>query len=367
MPDSELAPEELAALYVAQHNRYQRGEDRGEGDPRALYIWEDLIVDDPERAWPVFVEIVRLQRDDAILQQVGHRLGILLHRHYDAFRARAEELVRATPRFARIVGDGFFDPERYRQQPLDVDVLIAAYEVMTDAATKAHATNRLAKDDPERALRIAIEIIHRGPARGFGSFDTFQILNELLIAHGEKVIDRVEAMARRSYLVRRALWRMHPRQRGTPMPYRINDVIWPRVFAATAGTTDFTDDMEPQPELHALSDEDERLVESWFTYEDNFWAFNAMYNLLREDPEQAWLVLLQMLERADEARIGVLAAGPLEDLMSGYGPQLIERIATEARSNAKLRQALLGVWIFGSEIYPRYLEIMRELGLATES
>jgi hypothetical protein len=367
MRDDELTFHQLAALYVAQHNRYHRGEQDGQNEPAALSIWEELIVGDPERAWPVFVEIVRLQSDDEILRQVGYRLGILLQRHYDAFRARAEGLVRATPRFARIVGDGFFDPESYRERPLDIDKLIDAHEVMGEAARDAHRAARLAREDPERALPIAIEIIHRGPARGFSSYDTFEILQDLLIAHGETVIDRVDAIARQSYLVRRALWRMQPRQLGAPVPYRINDVIWPRVFAATAGTSDFTDDAGPQPDPQTLSEEDERLIDAWFTYEDNFWAFDAMSGLLSKQPEEAWQVLLRMLARSSEDRIGSLAAGPLEDLLSGYGPQLIDRIAAEARTNEKLRQALQGVWISSAEVYPRYLEVMRELGLLEET
>ncbi len=366
MSGEQLTSVQLAAFYVAQHNRYHRGEDGGDDEPRALSIWEELIADDPERAWPVFVEVVRLQSDDEILRQVACRLGILLHRHYDAFRERAEELVRATPRFGRIVGDGFFNPERYRERPLDIDELIDAHEAMGKAAADAHVVKKLANEEPERALPIAIEVIHRGPARGFGSYDTFEILQDLLIAHGEAVIDRVEVIARESYLVRRALWRMQPRQLGAPMPYRINDVVWPRVLAVTANTTDFTDDVEPQPEPRILPDEDERLLEAWFTYEDHFWAFDAMSSLVREEPEQAWLILLRMLESASDDRVGNLAAGPLEDLLHGYGAQFIDRIAAEARTNAKLRLALQGVWISSSAVYPRYLEVMRDLGLSQE-
>ena len=359
MDERALTAQELAARYVARQNGAAREAD--ERDP--LWIWEEWITDDPERAWPVFEEIVALQHDDAILQQVGYRVRILLHRHYDAFHARAEELVRRTPRFGRIVGEGFFDEEQYRDRPLDVDALIAAHRAMHDAYHDAHAIEQLAKDDPGAALPLIIEIIHRGPARGFSSYDTFSPFRDLLMAHGEAVIDRVETIARQSYLVRRAIWRIEPQQRNAPAPYRIEEPVWQRLVAANAGTTDFTDDVEPAPEPQQLSAADERRIDAWFRYEENFWSFETMNDLVSERPEEAWPVFLRMLEGADEGHVGSLAAGPLEDLLHAHGPLLIDRIAAEARSNAKLRDALTGVYAWDSEVFPRYLEVMEELGL----
>ncbi|HWS71427.1 MAG TPA: hypothetical protein VN605_04905 [Thermoanaerobaculia bacterium] len=358
MNENELTAKELAARYVARQNGRARGAD--ERDP--LWIWEEWITDNPERSWPVFEEIVALQHDDEILQQVGYSLGILLHRHYDAFHERAEELVRRTPRFGRIVGEGFFDEERYRERPLDVEALIAADRAMHHAHHDAHAIEGLVKKDPDAALPLVVEIIHRGPVHGLGSFETFDVLRDLLMAHGEAVIDRVESIARQSYLVRRAIWRIEPEQRNAP-PYRIPEPLWQRLVAANAGTTDYTDDVEPVPVPQALDAEDERRIEAWFTYEENFWSFEAMSQLVSEEPEQAWPILLRMLAEADEGHVGSLAAGPLENLLHAYGPLFIDRIAAEARTNAKLRDALTGVYLWNSEVFPRYLEEMRELGL----
>lgn len=359
MDEAKLTAKELAARYVARQN----GQPREEGERDPLWIWEEWITDDPERSWPVFEEIVAVQHDDEILQQVGYRLRILLHRHYDAFRVRAEELVRRTPRFGRIVGDGFFDEERYREQPLDVDELIAAERVRHHAYADAHALRELVKNDPVAALPLVIEIIHRGPARGFDSFHTFSPFGDLLMAHGEAVIDRVESLARESYLVRRAIWRITPQQRNAPEPYRIAEPLWQRLLVANAGTTDFTDDVEPVPQPRVLSAEDERRIDAWFTYEENFWSFEAMRALVDEQPEEAWPILLRMLDGADEGHIGSLSAGPLEDLLHAHGPLLIDRIAAEARTNAKLREALTGVYLWNSEVFPRYVELMKELGL----
>lgn len=359
MDESQLTAKELAARYVARQNGHDREPE--ERDP--LWIWEEWITDDPERAWPVFEEIVALQHDDEILQQVGYRLGILLHHHYDAFRDRTEELVRRTPRFERIVGAGFFDEQRYRERPLDVGALIAADRAMHHAYHDAQEIRQMVTTDPDAALPLVVEILHRGPARGFSSYDTFGLFRDLLMAHGEAVIDRVESIARESHLVRSAIWRMTPQQRNAPPAYRIAEPLWQRLLAANAGTTDFTDDVEPVPAIRTLSAADEQRIEAWFTYEENFWAFEAMSELVGERPEEAWPVLLRMLDAADDGHVGSLAAGPLENLLHAYGPQFIDRVAAEARTNAKLRDALTGVYLWNSEVFPRYLEVMQELGL----
>lgn len=359
----DLTAKELAAKYVAELEAWVN-EQRwpASSQESALFQWERWISSDPERAWPVFVEVVALRSDDETLYQVACRLRLLLWRQFEAFRERAEALVRETPRFARICGEGFFDPEHYREQPLDVEALIRSHEEMSRNTRDAHAIDDILRGDPRRGFALAIEIIHRGPSEGLTSFDTFDPLRTLLWNHGPEVIDRLEEIARDSYLVRRALWRMIPGQRASPSDFGIAADLWPRVLAAHAGTTDFTDDTEPQPAPRTLAPEDEQLLKAWFSYERHFWSFDAMHTLVGEDPYTAWTILLEMLRRTDdEDRIGALAAGPLEDLL---GPHLFDRIAAEARNNPKLRQALSGVWINeGEEIRPRYVDLMTELGL----
>jgi hypothetical protein len=62
-------------------------------------------------------------------------------------------------------------------------------------------------------------------------------------------------------------------------------------------------------------------------------------------PEDTWQVILAVLSLgpSDEV-IGILAAGPLEDLIQEHGPGFVERIETEARRNPVFRQLLGGVW-----------------------
>ena len=52
--------------------------------------------------------------------------------------------------------------------------------------------------------------------------------------------------------------------------------------------------------------------------------------------------------------LGMLAAGPVEDLLQQSGSQFIERIETEARRDPTFRSMLNGVWKSGSpEVWTR--------------
>jgi hypothetical protein len=72
------------------------------------------------------------------------------------------------------------------------------------------------------------------------------------------------------------------------------------------------------------------------------------WGLPREQPELAWLAILEVLSiiGADikDRRFAVLAAGPLEDLLSEHGKLMIDRVETEARRNPDFALLLGGVW-----------------------
>ena len=61
--------------------------------------------------------------------------------------------------------------------------------------------------------------------------------------------------------------------------------------------------------------------------QDNFWAYEQLDDISREDPELCWELILQIHrtphpESVDES----LAAGPLEDLLARFGPAFIDRV-----------------------------------------
>lgn len=83
------------------------------------------------------------------------------------------------------------------------------------------------------------------------------------------------------------------------------------------------------------------------------WVLN---DLVSDDPELAWQAIKTVIgtypendifsEAKTEAQavIGLLVAGPLEDLLSFFGRQLIDSVEAEARRDPRMAWALGGVW-----------------------
>ncbi len=103
------------------------------------------------------------------------------------------------------------------------------------------------------------------------------------------------------------------------------------------------------------------LKEKWIKYtrtkdDSLFEAWEALNTLVSEQPQEAWEVILDILEEADSNDvIANLAAGPLEDLLSDHGETFIDEVEEKARQNPKFTQLILGVWEGGmsKEIWSR--------------
>jgi len=88
------------------------------------------------------------------------------------------------------------------------------------------------------------------------------------------------------------------------------------------------------------------LIEAWLTFQRNWWAYEAMEHLCRNEPHECWITLLELLDAADtDDLLGDIAAGPLEDFLRLHGLQFVSKVEQEATANAKLRLALAGVWL----------------------
>lgn len=355
-----MKADELAILYLAQLHAYDDGAPYDESETNALFLWEEWISDDPERAWPVFDEILSRSSDDDTFEQVWYRLRLLLHRHYDVFHERAAALLAKHTRFAFVAGADALDRERYTETPLDREALVVAYLAMQRAHHQAREVDRLRETDPDRALHLAIEIIHRGVARGWDAFDVMTPLGDLIADHGPRIIDQLEEHAKQSVAVRRVLWRL---QRHL-VHRTVDEDVRERVEVAMGTTTDYTETEVPAPPPQKQLDADERILDAWFAYEGNFWAFSAISDLVGEEPQLAWSLTLELLERADEEQIGSIAAGPLEDLIRGGALDAIwDEVTTKAHSDPRFAEALRGVWVFDydGEIFTRFRELMETL------
>jgi len=313
----------------------------------ALDTWEEWINTDPERAWAVVLAIVqRRPTDDAILEQVWSRVKRLLGRHGSAFHQRTLALVGQTPRLARIARPGELDLAHYRPAALDIPRLVETWLEHFQYVEHVSEFNRLVDEEPHEAWPVVLEIVHRGPLHGLTAFDTMSPLLRLLRIHGPIVIDRLEAAGRDSILLRRCLWRMRAQQSWPPTEYDIAPDVWLRVERAAGDTTDYNTD-DPPANRGSLSPAHEQLVDGWFNHNATFWAWERVQDLLRNDPEVAWVVIVRLVAQADDDALGSVGAGPLEDLLSDHGEHFIDRVEAAARSDPRFRMILAAVWQAG--------------------
>jgi hypothetical protein len=343
--EPSLSPEVLVTAYLARVD-WRRSRAPGPPPPsRTLSIWERWIDEEPERSWPIFEELVRRRPDDdEILEQVWYRLRQLLARHGRAFEARVSKIVNDNDRLRRIAPADELSAKAHVPPPLDIPQLVQAYIVNAVNAPDAHELDQIVRSEPEDAVRLTLEIISRGPLFGFSSFDTFSPLRDLLRIHGAEVVEAVEEAAVESVLVRRCLWQMGSVRGHPPDEHDISAEIWPRLEHAAAGITDYNTE-DPPGAAHTLPPELERVVDAWFQYEETFWAWERVEDLTRMDPELAWRVITLLVEEApSEAVLGVIGAGPLEDLLSVYGEGMIDRVEERARTDEHFRQCLAAVW-----------------------
>jgi hypothetical protein len=76
-----------------------------------------------------------------------------------------------------------------------------------------------------------------------------------------------------------------------------------------------------------------------------WWAIDRFFELMHEHPEDCWQAILAVLDTTNsESVLGILGAGPLEDLIHEHGPEFIDRIEFEARENPPFKALLASVW-----------------------
>lgn len=93
----------------------------------------------------------------------------------------------------------------------------------------------------------------------------------------------------------------------------------------------------------------------------------AVDELVERDPDEGWRITCALVNRAPSDRaLAIVAAGPLEDLLTKHGVAVIDRVEEESRKNDRLRLALSGVWGIGpgNPIYQRWYALMWKYGFA---
>lgn len=89
----------------------------------------------------------------------------------------------------------------------------------------------------------------------------------------------------------------------------------------------------------------EMLAESWLKLSmSNETSLVGLYLIFRSEPDTAWQTILRITElRPTAEQFALLAAGPLEDLLSTHGPYIIGQIEDEAATNPVFNELLGGV------------------------
>jgi hypothetical protein len=201
--------------------------------------------------------------------------------------------------------------------------------------------------NPDRALDLALEVL-----RSESDKPTVMQLNEkfmmsLMYAHGESVIDRIEAEASDNARLR---WLLGGILLGpnAPLKQRILAIADLKGWKADdiarrtpkqpldCQAMTLTELAREWVEQHSKSDRDR---------DDSFFAMMDYESELRaEDPDRAIDLIVKILEiETNPALLSLLAAGPLEDVIS---METIDRIEREAQANERFRDLLGGVWYY---------------------
>jgi hypothetical protein len=101
-------------------------------------------------------------------------------------------------------------------------------------------------------------------------------------------------------------------------------------------------------------DERNKLAKAWIAlqttqhapeYNSLFWSFERTYDLVREDPVEAWKLILTIwsLDQSLPTRQS-LSAGPIEELLCFHGEYIIPHIERQAKADPSFAALLGGVW-----------------------
>lgn len=79
----------------------------------------------------------------------------------------------------------------------------------------------------------------------------------------------------------------------------------------------------------------------------DFWAWEVARDLISDDPLEAWRLILELVDKApDDAVLGSVAAGELEEFLRAHAEEFIDRIEAEAHRNSRLKASLSYVYVW---------------------
>jgi hypothetical protein len=249
--------------------------------------------------------------------------------------------------------------------PDDTEVLLDAMPI-SELASMWGAVQRLSRRDrtdatwstflyfdhlphkrPDRAIDLALEVLRSEPDKPTVMQLNDKFMLSLLFAHGPAVIDRIESEAKQNAGLRWLLGGMHfgPDE---PFKRRIEAIADSRGWriADLARRT-------PKHPLECDAMSVPELARAWVEQysksdrdrDDNFFAMMDYERDLREEySDRAIDLILEILKiETNPVLLSLLAAGPLEDVIS---METIDRIEREASANKRFHDLLGGAWYY---------------------
>lgn len=96
---------------------------------------------------------------------------------------------------------------------------------------------------------------------------------------------------------------------------------------------------------------------------EDWWAWAEVQRRVETDVSTGWEITKVLVEKADDSALGYVAAGPLEDLIDGYGDAALDIIENACDTDPRLQLALSGVWLSpNSPVLQRWRGLVRKYG-----
>ena len=203
---------------------------------------------------------------------------------------------------------------------------------------------------PQASFDLVLEVL-----RSETDKPTVMLLNDkflltLLYAHGDEVMGRVEHEAKRNGRLRWLLGGLQFGVRG-PLTRRLAGIA--AIADIEAWRADHLAQRTPREVIDCAKMPLAELARTWIEQysksdrdqDDNLFAIMDYERELREeDPDRMIDLILEILSiESNPALLSVLAAGPLEDVIS---LRTIDRIEREALANKRFHDLLGGVWYY---------------------